>query len=249
MGVNRINNNLYSYFTEKNIKIVNHSFENRETISLESVKRQIDNIIVFQTLSKGYKDNILPRICGSIGKDLESYKVQIKTLELDLDSRSEKIDKNSVDTFILEYGDSILSQAKRSVIQVENSNYTKLIRRSMSGYEVCLGRVGEGNLRVNESGEIEVGSIKYLTYNLIEHDFYSYLKRIIRKNRELNVEYLIELFVEKSLLTEDSSEYLNGLILYPLESLRLWDKYRKNKKRLTEEEYIERFYTAKINNS
>lgn len=247
--MNNINNNLYSYFTNKNIKILNNNFENRGQISLESVEKQISNIVIFQNLAKGYKDNILPRIGASIGRDLENYKVQIKNLELDLDSRVEKSDKNSIDTFILEYGESILDRAKRAVTQVENSNYKNLIRRSMSSYEVCLGRVDEGNLRMNKNGKIEVGTIKYLTYNLIEHDFYSYLKRIIKKNISIDIEYLIECFVEKSSLTDDSIEYINGLILYPIESLRLWDKYRRNKKKLTYEEYIESFNRFKINNS
>lgn len=228
---------------------MNHSFDNRDPISLDSIKIQIDNIVTFQSLVKGYKDNILPRIGGSIGRDLESYKVQIKNLELDLETRSEKLDKNSVDTFILEYGDGLLIRGKSAIEQVENSNYRKLIRRSMADYEVCLGRVDESNLRIGEQGKIEIGTIKYLTYNLIEHDFYSYLKRLIRKDRGLNTEYLVEYFVEKSLLTDDSIEYLNGLISYPLESLRLWDKYRRNKKKLTDEEYVEAFSRLRINNS
>lgn len=119
----------------------------------------------------------------------------------------------------------------------------------MSGYEVCLGRVDEGNLRTNENGEIEIGTIKYLTYNLIEHDLYAYLKRIIKKNILVNIDELIEYFVELSSLTDDSIDYLNGLIEYPIESLRLWDKYRRNKKKLTDDEYLEEFNKLKINNS
>lgn len=97
-----IENNLYLYFTSRNIKIVNYSLENKGEISLNSVKNQINNIIEFQKKTTGYKDNILPRIGGTIGKDLESYKVQVKNLELDLNRIREKVDKNNVDIFILE---------------------------------------------------------------------------------------------------------------------------------------------------
>lgn len=245
--MNNINNNLYSYFTNKDIKIVNHSFENRGEISLESIKRQISNIVVFQNASKGYKDNILPRIGSSIGRELEGYKVQVKNLELDLDGITEKVDKNRVDIFILEEGEKLLSRGKRSINHVENSNYIKLIRRSMVNYEVCLGRVCEGNLSKGENGKLEIGTIKYLTYNLVEHDFYSYLKSIRKKNNILDIEWLIEYFVERSSLEEDSIEYLKGLLSYPVEGLKLWDKYRRNKKNLTEEEYVDGFHKANKN--
>lgn len=208
------------------------------------MERQLNNIIDFQNKAKGYKDNILPRIGASIGKDLEGYKVQIKSLEYDLERINEKIDKNSVDIFILEKGNSFLSRGKRAIEYIESNNYKKLIRRSMENYEICLVRVEENNLRCVENGNIEVGTINYLTYNLIEHDIYSYLKRIKRKTDLIDIEYTIEYFVSKSLLDDDSIKYLNGLLSYPLESLRIWNKYRKNKKNLTEEEYIDAFYKA-----
>ena len=245
--MNDIDNNLYSYFTSRDIKIVNQRFENIRKISLEDIKMQIRNIVTFQNAVKGYKDNILPRIGGSIGKELECYKVQVKNLELDLERITEKIDKNIVDIFILEEGGDLLSRANRAISHVENSNYIKLIKRSMCKYEVCLGAVSEENLRKDKNGNIEIGTIKYLTYNLVEQDAYSYLRHIKKKNYKIDIEYLIEYFANESLLEEDSIEYLKGLMSYPAESLRLWDKYRRNKKKLTEEEYVDAFYKAKRN--
>lgn len=243
--MNDIYNNLYSYFTSKDIKIVNYSFESIRRISLEDIKMQIRNIVMFQKEFKGYKDNILPRIGSTIGKELEGYKVQVKNLELDLEVINEKLDKNIVDIFLLEEGEKLLSKARLSILDVESSNYIKLIRRSMMNYEVCLGSVTEENLRKGEDFRLEIGTIKYLNYNLFEQDMYSYLKYIKRKNCNVDIEYLIEYFVEESLLDEDSIEYLRGLVSYPFESLKLWDKYRRSKKKLTEQEYIDGFYKAK----
>lgn len=247
--MNDIDNNLYSYFTSRDIKILNQRFENIRKISLEDIKIQIKNIVGFQNAVKGYKDNILPRIGGSIGKELECYKVQIKNLELDLERITYKKEKNIVDIFILEEGEDLLSRANRAISYVENSNYIKLIKRSMGEYEVCLGVATEENLRKDKNGNLEVGTIKYLTYNLVEQDAYSYLRYVKRKNYKIDMEYLIEYFANESLLEDDSIEYLKGLMSYPAESLRLWDKYRRNKKKLTEEEYVAAFYKAKRNDS
>ena len=243
-----IDNSLYSYFTSKDIKIVNQRFENiNYSICLENVKDQINNIINFQSLSKGYTENVLPRIGGSIGRELEGYKVQVKNLQIDLLYRSKKIEKNNVDLFILEEGVNLLSRGKTAIYKAEDSNYEKLIRRSMKNYEICLRNVTETNLRINESGNIEIGTIKYLSYNLIEQDVYSYLKYLRKKNNNIDIESLIYYFVEKSLLGVDSGEYLKALVYYPVESLKIWDKYRKNKRDVTENQYIEGFYKAKKN--
>lgn len=241
-----INNNLYSYFTSREIKIASSNFKNVRKVSLDEFKMQIDNIIMFQNSFKGYKDNILPRIGGAIGKDFESYKLQVKRLELDLERISEKIDKEIVDIFLLEEGERLLNLARIAIAYVENSNYKNLIRRSMKNYEVCLGKVDESNMRINESGKLEIRTIKYLAYNLVEQDLYYYLKYIKKRNNNIDLEYLINYFVQESLLEDDSREYLKGLISYPVESLKLWDRYLKSKKNLTEKQYIDGFYRAKI---
>ena len=245
--MNDINKGLYSYFTSRDIKILNHSFENINKLSSDDIKMQINNIINFQNKFKGYRDNLLPRINGSIGKELESYKVQVKNLELHLEYINKKIDKNAIDIFLLEEGSEILSKAKDSIIYVENNNYKSLIKRSMYNYEVCLGRTNEENLRLGEEGNIEIGTIKYLTYNLVEQDAYVYFRYLKKKNYNENMLDLIEYFTSESLLEDDSVEYLKGLMSYPMESLKLWDKYRKNKKKLIEEEYLDALYKAKSN--
>ena len=117
----------------------------------------------------------------------------------------------------------------------------------MINYEICLGNACENNLRVNEDGKIEVGTIKYLTYNLIEQDFYCYIKHLRKRNYNINIQELIYYYVEKSLLENNSVDYLKGLVSYPVESLRLWDKYRRNKKEITLQQYIDAFYKANRN--
>lgn len=117
----------------------------------------------------------------------------------------------------------------------------------MLGYEICLGRVYESNLRKNENGDFEIGTIKYLSYNLQEHDIYSYLKYVKKRNRTLDINELIKWFIEESILEDDSIKYIIGLLSYPIESLRLWDRYRKSRKKLTEAEYEEAFLRASKN--
>ncbi|MGL5353893.1 MAG: hypothetical protein ACRDA5_11305, partial [Clostridium sp.] len=138
--MNDIENNLYSYFTNKDIKIANKRFDSRNLeMSLENIKEQIDNIIKFQNLCKGYTENVLPRIGGSIGRELESYKLQIKNLQVDLIAISEKSSRNSFDTLILEEGENLLIRGIDAISKAEGSDYNKIIRRSMINYEICLG--------------------------------------------------------------------------------------------------------------
>lgn len=164
---------------------------------------------------------------------------------MDLNYKKSIASSNIVDEYIIKNGKEFINMGELSINHVLKSNYMDLIKRSMRNYEVCLVRVDQGNLKKTDSG-LNIGSIKYLTYNLIENDLYSYIKRIRRRNSDIDLESLIVSYVQKSLLNNDSIEYLKGLASYPFETLKVWDKYLRGRDLLTEDEYIDLFSKAKI---
>ena len=109
---------------------------------------------------------------------------------------------------------------------MDNESYFDLIRRSMNNYEMCLGRVDEGNLKLAENEILKIRTTKYISYNLIEHDLFNYIKRIKRRNFNIQIEKVIDEFVYKSSLSEKSKNYLTALCNYPFETMKLIYKYR-----------------------
>lgn len=178
----------------------------------------------------------LTRINSNIGKRLENIKVIQKRLKKDIVLREKLSDINSMDAFILENGENILNKVDEAIDMLKEIDYLGIIRRSMKKNEICLGRVDEGNLRVIES--IEVGSLKGVSYNLVEEDIYNYLKRVKKRDSTVNLNKFIEEYINLSSLNRDSKDYISILLSIPYDSLKQWYRYKYNKKNLLPEEYL-----------
>lgn len=206
--------------------------------------KQIDNIIYFNTVIGKYKENLMPRIKGNIFKEYEDYKKQIMVLEKylrDLDRNN----LNKIDEYIINRNKELIEISGDALRGIEESNINKLIKRSMINYEVCLDRVDENNLVVDKEGRILIGNIRYLSYNLKEHDIYSLIKKIKRKNINISLEEIIDYYLYKENLDEDSKKYLYGFSIYPNEEMKIIQRYIRKKILLNEEETIEALKIAK----
>ena len=143
---------------------------------------------------------------------------------------------NSMDEFILNNGENILRKVDEAIDNLKEIDYLGIIKRSMKNYEICLGRVDESNLRENET--VEIGSLRGISYNLVEEDIYSYLKRVKKRDNNANVDRFIEEYISLSGLNKDSKEYISILLSIPYDSLKQWYRYKYNKKNLSPEEYL-----------
>lgn len=234
----------YSYFIKNNIRILETKFQIEDKIQYKDIVNQIDLITLFHKELKGYKENLIPRIGSTIGKDFENYKLQIRKLSMDIESISKKDNLTQLDLFILDKGPMIIKKGKNSINSILNSDYEGLIRRSMISYEVCLGKVDESNLKLSEDGYLKVGTVDYLTYNLIEHDFYNYIKKIRRKVSINNMDKLIERYLNSLDLDSRSLEYLKALFNFPDESLKVWVRFKSGKKYVGCKECLEALKVA-----
>lgn len=210
--------------------------------------KQIENIYLFNKAISPYINNTLPRIGASIGKEINSYELQIIFIERYVKSLELKKDLNLVDYYLIKYAIDILELGKRSINHVYNNNYRGLIERSMINYEVCLGRVDENNLNIVDN-KIFIRNYNYLTYNLKEHDIYSYIKKLKRKKLDKNLEEVIKYYIDISGLNENSKEYIRGLASYPNEQLRVIEKYILRRIDLDIDKIIELLEKARIMDS
>ena len=91
---------------------------------------------------------------------------------------------------------------------------------------------------VEDDGSVKVSTIRYLTYNLKEHDIYSYIKKVKRREMKLNIEDIINYYVRIAELENSSREYLRALASYPNEELRIIEKYILGKLQIEEVEVL-----------
>ena len=245
MGVIKINTfDLNSYVQSKNIYITNKRM-NIEKENIEEIYKQIDNIIFFQRIFGKYKVNLFPRIKCTIGKEIDDFYGQALLIKKYLNRINDKESLKELDRYILENGNGLIEKVNNSLKHIENNNYRNLIRRSMNNYEVCLGRPDEGNLTVSEEGKINIGTIKYLNYNLKEIDIYIYIKKIKRRNILINIEEVIDYYILKEDLGENSREYLKALISIPNEELKILERIILGKIKVSEEEFLKEINRVK----
>ena len=199
--------------------------------------KQISLIIEVQKVLKGKKINIIPRIESSIGREIESFMVQRKKMLKMVKSFEEKYNKCDFDLFIIEEGNKILNRANKSLSSLDEDEYLKIIIRSMNNYDICLGRVDEGNLK-KEGLTINIRTIRYISYNMIEHDCYNYIKRLKKRGYKGDITKLINDFAYKSNLNRESIDYMTVLSNYPIESIKTLLKLKEDRDRFSDEEWI-----------
>lgn len=217
------------YLRKKGIAVNGKYFSSDKVIDKKDIISQIELIVELHKTLIGCKFDDVSRIKSTIGKEVESYKVQMKKLQMHYDYIVSKASTNEVEKLILSEGKIILKQAKKALNYIYEHDYFGVIKRSMNREEICIGRADRGNLR-KAYGEIQLGTTKAMSYNLVEEDLYNYIKRLQRKEVDIDEEELIKTFVYKSHLSFNSLDYLRGLCSYPRDFLKAWNKYKERKK-------------------
>lgn len=235
------------YLNSKKIIVNENGFVKKQYAkNYNDIDRQIQIIVNCQQLIIGEKSTIIPRVNSFIGKEFEGYKVDLKKVKEIMPELEEKSNNNEYRYFISEEAKRIMDRAERTIKSMDMKLYYKLIKRSMDNYEICLGRVDEGNLKINDDGYFVIRTIKYISYNLIEHDCYSYIKRIKRRILGIDAQKIINMYAGVACLEDDSIRYLDILANYPFEEMKILIKYRNDNTMNTDEGWAEDILKAKI---
>ena len=235
--------NIIEYLNENNISVGTEYFKNQNILNEKiDVYSQIQLIGEIQQIFINRKPNILPPIGSTIGKDFEGFKVKIKKLKRYLDE-FKMMDRSDFNYYLIDILEDTINRAEATVNAIDNYKYIELIKRSMRNNEICLGKVDEGNLKRN-SNFICVRTTKYLSCNLIEHDCYSYIRRLKKREDKFNIREIITFFTNMQGLDEYSKEYIYILSNYPIETTRTFIKFRNENDRLNNEEWLNSFQSA-----
>lgn len=121
-----------------------------------------------------------------------------------------------------------LDTSKKSLECIENISYKELIRRTMEREEVCIGRIYY-EIKKGEK-RIFIKNTENIKFNMVEDDYYNYLKKI-RGNYRDELKDLLSEVIEKENLDFKSYVYINSLIEYPYNSMKyLQNNYIKDLK-------------------
>lgn len=233
---------IIDYLLDKDVVVTNNIFKNNRRYNNELIKAQLVLANAIHKILMGYYSNSTTRINSIVGKKIENIKIEIKRSKSHLRYLDNKKIKNICDEFLLSNGEMILRKAEEGISYLEDIDYLGIINRSMKKNEICLGRIDEENLRVRDC--IEIGTIKNIKHNLIEEDIYNYLRKIKRQEICIDIKSIVNEYINMAKLNKSSEEYINMLLMIPYDCLKYWRRYRENKRKITELEYLNNLKSA-----
>lgn len=238
--------NFQEYLKENGVRKIDFILKDNECLSMKGmeqrVNKQLEVISQFHQKSCGFNGCLKYRINNDTCKLIEECKIHIKRLKKDLQKIKESGCNGKVEQFIDEYGPIYLQRAEECIRNIYNSNYIKLISRSMDKVEICLTDVGFDNLQYDN--EIKIVNFYDIAYNMVEMDAYYLLSKLKRKGIKLDWKEHINKFCEFEGLTKSSGNFILALMSYPHEFMKVYEKYKKNKKNWSEDDYIRKLRKA-----
>ncbi len=230
------------YLCTKGVKKVNFMLKSNETLSRrileEKVINQINIINEVHKLSCGFNGYLRKRINNHTCKLIEDDKIQLKKFRRSLEKIKENGPIDRVEEIVLERGDRVLARGEKVIDTIMNNDYMELVARSMDNVEICLTNVDFDNLGKSET--IEIVNFDDIAYNMVEMDCYYFLVKLKRKGFKVDFNKCIDEFCKLEGLGKSSKVFIRALLSYPYEFIKIYEKYKKNKKSWNEEEYIRR---------
>ncbi|MBP2032353.1 hypothetical protein J2Z42_001018 [Clostridium algifaecis] len=230
-----INSCFYKYLKSKGIVIVD-DFKNEEKnddINLPKIEEQIEVINEFHKRTLGYTGYMNKRLDNNVGKLVEEYKIYINWLKRDINNIYEKSEFQKI---IKEVGKKYLEKAQKSITDIYENNYICILKRSSKRKEVGIKNTYFNNLR--QRNNIEIINIDGCSYNMVEIDAISFLKKLRKKRIDIDMDYIINKFCSIENLDRDSVEFISSILNYPYEFMKCCNKYRFRSKSLDEEKYV-----------
>ena len=104
---------LNSYLEDRGIYVLNSKIAKDKNDNDKSVYKQIDNIVFFHNKVGQYKENLLPRIGASIGKEVNTYYSQIILVSKYLKGIQSKEELSSIDFYLINRGETLINLGKK----------------------------------------------------------------------------------------------------------------------------------------
>lgn len=196
---------------------------------------QLNLISKVHKILKEYPEKYIPSIKSIIGEEYEGIKVLNKRINRYL---SDGYFPGNLENKV----ENIINLANLSLEKVKDSSYLTIFKRAMKNKEITLGYCDDRNLNYNKG--IVLFDLTGLAYNFVESDYAKYLLKIKKSGNELNFLEAIDFLVSQEDLDYESREYLKGYISFPLDSMKILQKYKEGKKQWNEETFYYKFMKA-----
>lgn len=238
--------NFQDYLKDKGVKKIDFILKDNQSLSRKGLEKRVSNQIElineFHKKACGFNGYLKYRINNDTCKLIEDYKIQIRRLTKHMEKIKKDGANGAFEEFLKDNGTECLERAQKCIDHIYKNNYMNLIARSMDNVEICLTDVGFDNIQKNK--EIEIVNFYDIAYNMVEMDVYFLLSKLRRKGTNLDWRSHINEFCQLEELNEDSENFILAMLSYPHEFMKIYSKYKKNKRNWNDEDYIRKLKKA-----
>ena len=242
-----INNN-YKYFSDYlksfNVYTTNEIKANEE-INEKTAIKQLIVVSDFSKIASNYKGFESKSFQNKTGTHIEEMKVLLKRYKRYIEILKQRKELSITEKFIMDGNDEIIQRGERVVDSIKFEDYISILKRSMDCSEICIGNPYFDNI-TRIQGEIFIVSLKNISLNFIEMDAFQFVKKLIKRNVNINYEDVIEEFCDYNGLNYFSEKLIKCLLSFPYEYFKWCNNYRVNSKKFSEEEYLKKITKVKM---
>ena len=208
----------------------------------EKIMNQVDIICNFHKSMQNIDGEYLIALQSNIGKKIQKLKVQEKRNYRYFEEVRRKGANDLFDMILVKCCGPMFEKAEKILAHFDDNNfYMKLIYRSMKNNEVCLGDTSLENLYFDNC--LCINSIKKMSLDMIEWDIINLVTKCRRKNIKYDEHKVIDKFLQNESLDDTSFEFINLILDYPSDFMKLCERKREKRK-----EYSIEYYTKRLNN-
>lgn len=225
------------YLNSVNIKVLkaNENLNKEKIYTAEDIYSQLNAIREFHKATMGYKEYFAFKLENCTGKKVEQYKVYIKKFKKDMKKIAEIGAANECEKILYRNREKIIEISEGCIEDIYENSYYDLINRSMRRIEICLGNTWFDNLIKSDS--LLVRNLKRSGFNMVEFDGIYLLSKASRRGIDINIKEAVQYFCVLEKLAKSSEKFIISMISFPSETMRCFERYRRDKNSLEAERY------------
>lgn len=232
------------YLRSLNIMVLKTNEEvNKEKVyTAEDICSQLRVINEFHKATMGYDEYFAFKLENCTGKKVEQYKVYIKKLKKDIKKISQNGANNNFEKVLLSSYQKILDKGEECIKSIYENSYYEIIDRSMRRIEICLGNTWFDNLTKTDT--LWVRTLKRSCFNMVEFDGIYLLSKLEKRGYDIDIKESVRYFCDLEQLNSKSEKFILAMISFPSETMRCFERYRRDKNNLEGRNYEAQIYRA-----
>lgn len=214
------------FLNEQGIRHVETKRMKMKTYNIDDLKNYIDILGEFHSRTSNISGEHLLSLPSNLGKNIRRLIIQErKNYKYFVDIKKNN-DIDDFDKIVVSDCMNIFEDAYKIIHDINSDkDYLKLLYRSMCNNEVCVGDGNIENIFIDDG--LCISNTQKICIDMIEWDFINLVVKMKKRRIYLDYDLLTDIYVKNESLDDTSREFINKMIHYPWEFMKICQRKRE----------------------